>query len=149
MKSLCDWFTGGKRIAVGGCLIVLAALVIFLSKGEGTMAYTGYLMFVVGIGCMWNSLLSKINACNVNLFLYALLVLIPTCVGMGMVEYVEGSILIGVIAICVVVIWLGSTLLIQTDNVFKRIIMGLLSTMMNALTIAVGLAAIAIFTMPE
>lgn len=143
MKGLSEWFTGGRKAALGGCLLVVGLFLTVMTKGSGDAGYLGYLLFTAGVACMWNTLLSKINHCNINVFLYELLTIVPVCVFINLMNEVDGSMWIGIAAICMLIHWVGSVLLIHTENVFKRIMMGFFSLLLNIVSIVVLFVAIA------
>ncbi|MCH5251393.1 MAG: hypothetical protein J1F22_00335 [Lachnospiraceae bacterium] len=139
-----DWLGNGKKMIIGAIFLLIG--IIGQALSEKTLAQIPFLLMAVGLMCFVNALFSKIADKNINLLLYQLIYVVVLEIGLaatssgflGNEGVVDGTTLIGIWLLCIVVAWILQSLLIKIDNVPKRLVLGLAETLLSGLVVVIA-----------
>lgn len=141
MKSLAEWFQSGQKLLMAVLFALMGGVLFCLTGGTGSKGFLAYMAVVVAFSCLWNIVLSLISKFNINIFAYVLSVAIPTYTGILLADLLEGTVRIGVLTGLVLIHIVVTALFMKIENIFKRIVLSMLSLIFN------GLSGVAIFVL--
>lgn len=132
-----NWIGNGKKMIMGGCFLI--AGIIGQSMSEKTLAQIPFILMAMGVLCFVNALFSKITKKNINLLLFLLINILVAEIGITVMAagLFEGVTMIGVWCLCGVVVWILQTLILQEENILKRVVLTFFETLLSAVAILV------------
>ncbi len=135
-KFMKQW-TAKYRLLTG-LVLFLIGLIIQLISDKPLDMYAFYMMSAAVL-CVANVLIQKMAKADVDFVPYLALNMIVLIVGFALVgsDGIRGTVMYTVIAICVGVDWVLNTILLQCDDILKRIVMGFVDMLINVILIAI------------
>lgn len=121
-----------------GLVLFLTGMIVQLLSDKTLDMYAFYLM-AAAVLCVSNVLIRKISRGDADFILHVILNLIILIVGflLAQSEYISGTVMYTAFVICLVADWIANAILLQCDDILKRIVMGFLDMVINAVFIAV------------
>ncbi len=125
------------RLLTGLVLFIIGLIIQMIS--EKTLDMYAFYMMSAAMLCVVNVLIQKIAKADVDFILYLVLNMAILIVGFALAGTgsLEGTVFYTVLAICVVVDWIVNTILLECDDILKRIVMGFVDTLLNVVFLAV------------
>ncbi len=125
------------RLLTGLVLFLVGMILQLISKK--TLDMYAFYMMSAAVLCVANVLIQKIAKADVDFVLYLVLNMAVLIVGFALAgsDGIQGTVLYTTIAICAVVDWVLNTILLQCDDILKRIVMGFVDMLLNVVVIAV------------
>ncbi len=124
--------------AMIGIVAVLVGLPWQIASKKTLDMYAFFIM-AAAMFCFVNAFIYKVMECETDFILYLALNMAVLIVGISLVgtEDISSVRMYTLLAICVAVDWIVNTVLITREDIFKRIVMGFLTTLFNVVLVAV------------
>lgn len=115
-------------------VLFLAGLIWQLLSGKTLDQYPYYVMCAAAL-CVVHVIICKLARSEADFILYVVLNLAVLILGFALTEMesITGVVLYSVWGICVAVDWIINAVLLRCDNIFKRIVMGFVSSVLNVI----------------
>lgn len=119
-------------------VLFLVGLIWQISSGKTIEQYAFYIMCAAAL-CVAHVIICKLSRSEADFILYVVLNLAVLILGFALteIESITGVVRYSVWGICGAVDWIINAALLRCDNIFKRIVMGFASTILNLIFFAI------------
>lgn len=134
MKQLTPMY----RAMIG--VVALLVGIPWQIASEKTLDMGAFFIMAAAMLCFVNAFIYKVMECETDIILYLVLNMALLIVWFSLTvseEITTGVVMYTVWGLCVVAVWIVNTVLISCEDIFKRIVMGFLTTLFNVILIAV------------
>lgn len=107
---------------------------------DKTLDMLTFFVMAAAMFCFVNAFIDRVMECKTDFILYLALNMAVLIVGISLIigsEDITGVRMYSLLGICVAVDWIVNTVLISREDIFKRIVMGFVTTLFHVVLVAV------------
>ncbi len=137
-EKIMKQLTPTYRAMIG--VIALLVGIPWQIVSEKTLDMGAFFIMAAAMLCFVNAFIYKVMECETDIILYLALNMALLIVWFSLTvseEVTTGVVMYTVWGLCVAADWIVNTVLISCEDIFKRIVMGFLTTLFNVIFIAV------------
>lgn len=134
-EKLLKQLTVGCRCMIGAVLL-LGGIVWQILSGKTLDMYAFYIMAAAML-CFVNVITEKMMKAKVDPVLYLLINMLLLIIGfvISESEMVDGTMMYTIWGVCVILDWVANAILLRCEGIAKRVVVGLIATLLNILLI--------------
>ncbi|MCH5265016.1 MAG: hypothetical protein J1F02_03895 [Lachnospiraceae bacterium] len=138
-ESLFQWIGNGKKMIIGGLLLLAGIIGQILS--DRTLEQIPFILMSAGLMCFVNTLFSKLTDYNIHLLLFLVINIVAMEIGLTITaaDIIEGVTLYSVWVICGIAAWIFQAMILKIEGSAKRAVLSFFETLLSVLALGAAL----------